>query len=44
MLVADGQVADAGEILEADPPKLLALKWRNEFKPELKSEGFRAAQ
>ena len=37
---ADGQVADAGEILEADPPKLLALKWRNEFKPELKSEGY----
>jgi uncharacterized protein YndB with AHSA1/START domain len=40
MLFAGGQVADAGEIVEADPPKLLVLKWRNEFKPEFKSEGF----
>lgn len=23
-----------------DPPKRLVLKWRNEFKPELKAEGF----
>jgi uncharacterized protein YndB with AHSA1/START domain len=39
LLFTDGRVADAGEILEADPPKRLAIKWRNEFKPELKAEG-----
>jgi len=36
----DGRVADAGEVLEIDRPHRLALKWRNEFKPELKAEGF----
>jgi uncharacterized protein YndB with AHSA1/START domain len=33
-------VADTGEIVEIDPPKRLVLKWRNEFRPELKSEGY----
>jgi len=37
---ADGRVADAGEIVEIDRPRRLVLKWRNEFKPELKAEGF----
>ena len=37
---ADGRVADTGEVLEIDPPKRLVLKWRNEFRPELKSEGY----
>jgi uncharacterized protein YndB with AHSA1/START domain len=37
---ADGRVADSGEIVEANPPKRLVLKWRNEFRPELKAEGF----
>lgn len=36
----DGRTADTGEILEAIPPKRLVLKWRNEFKPELKAEGY----
>src|SRR5690242_13882614 len=36
----DGRVADTGEILESRPPKLLVIKWRNEFKPELKAEGY----
>ena len=39
----DGRVADTGEILEADPPKRLVIKWRNEFKPELKAEGYASA-
>jgi len=39
LLFSDGRVADAGEILEADPPRRLAIKWANEFKPELKAEG-----
>jgi len=36
----DGRTADTGEILEAVPPKRLVLRWRNEFKPELKAEGY----
>jgi uncharacterized protein YndB with AHSA1/START domain len=36
----DGRIADTGEILEANPPKRLVIKWRNEFKPELKAEGW----
>jgi len=35
-----GKVMDAGEILDIDPPKRLVIKWRNEFKPELKEEGY----
>ena len=40
MVFSDGRVADAGEILESDPPKKLVIKWRNEFRPELHEEGF----
>lgn len=40
MKFSDGRVADAGEVLEIDPPRRLVLKWRNEFRPELKAEGF----
>jgi uncharacterized protein YndB with AHSA1/START domain len=37
---ADGRTADTGEILEAVPSTRLVIKWRNEFKPELKAEGY----
>jgi uncharacterized protein YndB with AHSA1/START domain len=40
MVFPDGRVADTGEILELERPKRIRLKWRNEFKPELKAEGF----
>ena len=40
LIFADGRVADSGEIVEADPPRRLVIKWRNEFRPELKAEGF----
>jgi len=40
LILPDGRVADAGEIVEIDPPRRLVLRWRNEFKPELKSEGY----
>lgn len=39
LLFSDGRVADAGEVLEIDPPRRLVLKWRNEFRPEMKAEG-----
>jgi uncharacterized protein YndB with AHSA1/START domain len=40
LVFADGRTADAGEVLEADPPRRLSIKWRNEFKPEMKAEGY----
>jgi uncharacterized protein YndB with AHSA1/START domain len=40
MKFSDGRTADAGEVVEIDPPKRLVLKWRNEFRPELKEEGW----
>ena len=40
MHFSDGKVSDAGEIVESIPPRRLAIKWRNEWKPELKDEGF----
>jgi uncharacterized protein YndB with AHSA1/START domain len=40
MIFPDGRIADAGEVLEIDRPKRIRLKWRNEFRPELKAEGF----
>ena len=40
LVFADGRVADTGEVVEIDRPRRLVLKWRNEFKPELKAEGY----
>ena len=40
MLFTDGRVADAGEILESVPSKLIVMKWRNEWKPEFAAEGY----
>jgi uncharacterized protein YndB with AHSA1/START domain len=40
MKFSDGRVADAGEVVEYDPPRRLVLKWRHELRPELKAEGF----
>jgi uncharacterized protein YndB with AHSA1/START domain len=37
---SNGEVTDAGEILEADPPRRAVIRWRNEFRPELKAEGY----
>jgi uncharacterized protein YndB with AHSA1/START domain len=36
----DGRVADAGEIVALDPGKRFSIRWRNEFRPELKAEGW----
>jgi len=40
LVFPDGRIADTGEIVKVDPPKRLVLKWRNEFRTELKSEGY----
>lgn len=39
MVSGEGQVYDAGSIVEADPPRRLVIRWQNQFKPELKAEG-----
>ncbi|MBX5453212.1 MAG: SRPBCC family protein [Acidobacteriia bacterium] len=36
----DGQVNDIGEIVAFEPFKRLSIRWRNEFRPELKAEGW----
>lgn len=40
IVLADGRVADTGEIVEIEKPKKIVIKWRNEFMPELKAEGW----
>ena len=42
-MFSDGKLGDSGEILDADPPRKLVIKWRNEFLPELKAEGYSRA-
>jgi uncharacterized protein YndB with AHSA1/START domain len=39
LLFEDGRVADKGEIIAAEPPRRLVIKWHNEWKPEFKAEG-----
>jgi uncharacterized protein YndB with AHSA1/START domain len=40
LMIPDGRVGDSGEVLEIDPPRKLVLKWRNEFQPQLREEGY----
>jgi uncharacterized protein YndB with AHSA1/START domain len=40
LMIPDGRIGDQGEIIEIEPHKRLVLSWRNEFKPEMKAEGF----
>ena len=40
IMIPDGRVADSGEVLEIEPPRKLVLKWRNEFRPEVRAEGY----
>jgi uncharacterized protein YndB with AHSA1/START domain len=39
MLSGAGQILDAGEIVEAEPPRRLVIRWQHQNKPELKAEG-----
>ncbi len=39
MISKTGELSDAGEIVEADPPRRLVIRWHHENKPELKAEG-----
>ena len=40
IMIPDGRVTDSGEVIEIQPEKRLVLKWRNEFRPELRAEGY----
>lgn len=40
LMIPDGRVGDAGEVVEIDKPRKLVLRWRNEFIPELRAEGY----
>jgi len=39
MVSSSGQLFDDGEIVEADPPRRLVIRWQHQSKPELKAEG-----
>ena len=39
MVSGDGQITDAGEIVEAEPPRRLVIRWQHQNKPELRAEG-----
>jgi uncharacterized protein YndB with AHSA1/START domain len=40
LVFPNGTIADVGEITAFDPPKLLSIRWRNEWAPELNAEGW----
>jgi uncharacterized protein YndB with AHSA1/START domain len=35
----DGRVTDIGEIVEAEPPRRLVIRWRHQDRPEFNAEG-----
>ena len=39
LVSGDGQIFDAGEIVEAEPPRRLVIRWQHQNRPELKAEG-----
>ncbi len=39
MVASDGHVFDTGEIVQAEPPRRLVIRWQHQNRPELKAEG-----
>jgi uncharacterized protein YndB with AHSA1/START domain len=39
LVSGDGQIWDSGEIVEAEPPRRLVIRWQHQNRPELKAEG-----
>lgn len=35
-----GEIFDAGEIVESEPPRRLVIRWQHQNRPELKAEGY----
>ncbi len=42
-MIPDGRVGDSGEVLEIEPYRKLVLSWRNEFRREMREEGYSRA-
>ncbi len=40
LVSSEGQILDAGEIIEAEPQRRLVIRWGHMFKPELKADGY----
>src|SRR4029453_8834454 len=40
----DGPITDVGEIVEAEPPRRIVIRWQHQDKPELKAEGWSECQ
>jgi len=40
LVLADGRTTDTGHIIEFEPPRRLAIRWRNELIPDAKAEGW----
>jgi uncharacterized protein YndB with AHSA1/START domain len=40
LMIPGGRIGDTGKVLEIDRPRRLVLSWRNEFRPEIREEGF----
>ena len=36
----DGRVGDSGQIVEIEKPRKIVFKWRNEFVPAMRTEGY----
>ncbi len=39
LVSSSGEVFDAGEVVEAEPPRRLVMRWRHQHNPELTAEG-----
>ena len=39
MFLPDGRLIDEGEIVDAEPPRRLVIRWQHVDKPELRAEG-----
>jgi uncharacterized protein YndB with AHSA1/START domain len=44
LVFPDGRVGDIGEIVAFEPARRLSIRWRNEFRAELKAEGWSLCQ
>jgi uncharacterized protein YndB with AHSA1/START domain len=40
MMIPDGRTGDSGKVVAFDKPRKLVVTWRNEFRPELREEGY----
>jgi uncharacterized protein YndB with AHSA1/START domain len=39
LVYPDGRITDTGEIIQAEPPRRLVIRWQHQDKPNLKAEG-----